>query len=328
MWDEQGTGGDVGRRARTPSFSPALLLGREYAGPGVFYTAAAPRPTEDLPRLVIARLPATTLVYNTTLTFNLRGVPPQLAVPVCTQSPRRPFAHQSNLQAGVETPHPSTASSPWLTIVVAPPSAATTLLLTKKLSLPTHVLLIAARAALASSTLRLHAARPRAHADASMNLALRSLWHLSLCLRVLATDTRQSGQPLAPAKVDVEVDNGTFGYYPVYDYVTEERLNGPKTNFIQWNERCDDGLLYFLTPRGWGITNPGPMILDRHGKLVWAKHFDNKFGGQAYDFMVQEYQGEHFLTFWLGDDRVRGHGSGFYYMVCSTFIKIQGKSKH
>lgn len=66
------------------------------------------------------------------------------------------------------------------------------------------------------------------------------------------------------------------------------------------------------------------MILDGDGNLVWTDHFSNKFGGQAYDLRVQNYRGEEYLTFWLGDDRVRGHGAGHYYMVRSLkdFITI------
>lgn len=57
------------------------------------------------------------------------------------------------------------------------------------------------------------------------------------------------------------------------------------------------------------------MILDAKGSMIWSKHFDNQFGGQAYDLKVQRYKGEDYLTFWLGDDRIRGHGAGEYYMV-------------
>ena len=55
--------------------------------------------------------------------------------------------------------------------------------------------------------------------------------------------------------------------------------------------------------------------MDSHGKLIWAKSTE----GQAYDFKVQEYKGEQFLTYWQGDDKVRGHGAGDFYMVyCLT----------
>lgn len=153
---------------------------------------------------------------------------------------------------------------------------------------------------------------------ASMNVVLLFLWHLSLCLHAaVASEQQADSNPKRPPPVNEAANNGSKGYYPTFTFVTEVELNAPVTNFMQWNERCNDGSLYFLTPRGWGIQNPGPMILDEQGNLIWAKHFANKFGGQAYDFMVQKYQGEDYLTFWLGDDRVRGHGSGFYYMVCS-----------
>ena len=61
------------------------------------------------------------------------------------------------------------------------------------------------------------------------------------------------------------------------------------------------------------------MILDAAGSLIWSKHFDNDFGGQAYDLKVQKYHGEQYLTFWLGDDTVRGHGWGHYYMLNSSY---------
>lgn len=57
------------------------------------------------------------------------------------------------------------------------------------------------------------------------------------------------------------------------------------------------------------------MILDDTGSLVWSKHFDNEYGGQAYGLKVQQYRGTDHLTFWLGDDTVRGHGAGQYYIV-------------
>lgn len=144
-----------------------------------------------------------------------------------------------------------------------------------------------------------------------MNLLFLFLWHLATCLHARADDSAAQ----TPV-YDEAVDNGTLGYYPIRTYATAEEVTSPQTNFLQWNEECDDGLFYFITPRGWSLSTPGPMILDAHGELIWGKHFDNLFGGQAYDFMVQRYAGEEYLTFWLGDDRVRGHGSGYYYMVC------------
>ncbi|WPG99977.1 Hypothetical protein R9X50_00280100 [Acrodontium crateriforme] len=144
-----------------------------------------------------------------------------------------------------------------------------------------------------------------------MNLFLLFLWHLSICLAENSTPS--------PPEYNEAVDNGTFGRYPVRTYATLDGITSPQINFLQWNDRCADGLSYFLTPRGLIIDSPGPMILDQYGELVWTKHFDNDFGGQAYDLRVQQYQGQDFLTFWLGDDRVRGHGAGSYYMLNASY---------
>lgn len=123
------------------------------------------------------------------------------------------------------------------------------------------------------------------------------------------------------------VDNGSLGYYPTYTYATERSVIAPKTNWLQWDPRCDDGLYYFLTPRGYAIERPGPMILDGNGDLIWTKHFANEYGGQAYDFRVQQYQGQVYLTFWTGDDRVRGHGAGSYLMVSELLIRSKCVAK-
>ncbi|KAI7554563.1 hypothetical protein KC319_g13038 [Hortaea werneckii] len=153
-----------------------------------------------------------------------------------------------------------------------------------------------------------------------MNVILLLSWHLATCLhRAAAASSAKDIVPTSPAPYNEAVDNGTYGYYPIRTFATANDVAQPQTNFLQWSEKCDDGLLYFLTPRGWSLPTPGPMILDRYGDLLWAHHYENKYGGQAYDFKVQEYKGEKYLTFWLGDDRVRGHGSGSYYMLNSSY---------
>ena len=121
-------------------------------------------------------------------------------------------------------------------------------------------------------------------------------------------------QSLKPPDYRANIDSGKHGSYPVKKFISS-KLRAPQFNFLQWHSECDDGLFYFITPRGWKVSDPGPMILDGAGTLVWSKHFANKFGGQAYDFKVQKYMSEEYLTFWLGDDTVRGHGAGRYYMV-------------
>ena len=125
-------------------------------------------------------------------------------------------------------------------------------------------------------------------------------------------------QALKPPAYRADIDHGKYGSYPVKKFISS-KLRAPEVNFLQWHPECDDGLYYFISPRGWKVKDPGPMILDGQGNLIFSKHFDNKFGGQAYDFKVQRYLGEDYLTFWLGDDTVRGHGAGHYYMLNSSY---------
>lgn len=157
--------------------------------------------------------------------------------------------------------------------------------------------------------------------DAPMKIALLFLWHLTFCLRVGAYPAQAQNDdsfPQAPRPFDEALDNGTFGYFALDNYVTAPDIPSPKTNWLQWSPECNDGRFYLITPRGWGIERPGPMILDWKGDLIWTQHFANEFGGQAYDLMVQRYQGQDYLTFWTGDDRVRGHGAGSYVMVSAV----------
>jgi hypothetical protein len=52
------------------------------------------------------------------------------------------------------------------------------------------------------------------------------------------------------------------------------------------------------------------MIIDQDGHLVWTKHY-----GQTYNANVYRYKGQDYLTFWVGNDGIVGHGDGTYYMV-------------
>lgn len=141
---------------------------------------------------------------------------------------------------------------------------------------------------------------------------MQILWLVALVL--CAHATHHASTPGAH-EYDEATDNGTLGYYPSRNFMTEEDISAPIINWLQWDPQCDDGMFYFLTLKGWSISQPGPMILDSNGELVWSKHFANEWGGQAYDLMVQHYQGQEYLTFWTGDDQIRGHGSGTYMMV-------------
>ncbi|KAM0719605.1 hypothetical protein Q7P37_003735 [Cladosporium fusiforme] len=150
------------------------------------------------------------------------------------------------------------------------------------------------------------------------------LLHISACL------AQDQSQPLSPdestavftPQYDVSLDKGRYGSYPTKKFYSSES-EVPKLNFLKWSPECATrNDFYFITPKGWKVDKPGPMILDHTGELVWAQRFDNEFGGQAYDLMVQEYLGEKFLTFWLGDDRIRGHGAGQFHMINPAYDEI------
>ncbi|KAK4506438.1 hypothetical protein PRZ48_000170 [Zasmidium cellare] len=115
-----------------------------------------------------------------------------------------------------------------------------------------------------------------------------------------------------------DIIRGSSNSYPTHTFYSS-KVKAPIIDFQTRSPACNDGGHYFITPRGWKVPSPGPMILDGDGNLIWTNHFSNKFGGQAYDLRVQKYKGEEFLTFWLGDDRVRGHGAGHYYMLNSSY---------
>ncbi|GAB7354961.1 hypothetical protein MBLNU459_g5576t1 [Dothideomycetes sp. NU459] len=108
-----------------------------------------------------------------------------------------------------------------------------------------------------------------------------------------------------------------YGYYPYRSYQTTNLIS-PELRTLIDSPECHDDRYIMLTPRGYSISAPGPMILDNNGDMIWAKTTE----GQAYDLVVQEYNGEQYLTYWIGDDRVRGHGQGNYYMLDSSYQQV------
>ncbi|THX47926.1 hypothetical protein D6D06_09380 [Aureobasidium pullulans] len=108
-----------------------------------------------------------------------------------------------------------------------------------------------------------------------------------------------------------------YGYYPYRSYQTTDLIS-PQFRTLVDSPECHDDRHVFFTPRGLSIEAPGPMIVDSHGDLIWAKSTE----GQAYDLTVQEYKGEQYLTYWVGDDRVRGHGAGDYYMLNTGYQEV------
>ncbi|KAL4951017.1 ASST-domain-containing protein [Aspergillus filifer] len=109
-------------------------------------------------------------------------------------------------------------------------------------------------------------------------------------------------------------DLGAYGFGPSRGYVSFE-FESPVVEIMeaQNGTGCDQRYT-FLTPRGDSVTQPGPMIMDAQGELVWMKHNWET----TQDFKVQRYQGEDYLTYWEGS-QIDSRGYGSWYMLDSTY---------
>lgn len=106
-------------------------------------------------------------------------------------------------------------------------------------------------------------------------------------------------------------DSGQYGHWPLQKYYSTT-VQSPRFNVFPSLDRDDsDGLYIFIAPHGFKVAHPGPLIVDDEGTLVWT---DDSYG-KVFDLRVQSYAGKQYLTFWTGDDHVRGHGIGRYHMV-------------
>lgn len=107
-------------------------------------------------------------------------------------------------------------------------------------------------------------------------------------------------------------DLGAHGFGPSRGYVSFEN-ESPVLQIVEpeGSAGCDSRYTFFA-PRGDSVPQPGPMILDAQGELVWMK----QTWETAQDFRVQQYRGEDYLTYWEGD-QVEGRGLGTWYMVSS-----------
>lgn len=103
-------------------------------------------------------------------------------------------------------------------------------------------------------------------------------------------------------------DLGLYGFGPSKSYASFD-YESPIVAISEWGSGCDPRYT-FIAPRGDSVANPGPMILDAQGELVWSKWN----WGTTQDFKVQHYRGEDFLTYWEGG-QVAGRGYGTWYMV-------------
>lgn len=103
--------------------------------------------------------------------------------------------------------------------------------------------------------------------------------------------------------------HGFEGAFPLQHY-SSSGVSGPILNYWEKSVACDDGLYTIIAPRGEAVHHSGPMILDNQGHLVWFKGYETTYNANVYI-----YKGQRYLTFWAGDDQIRGHGEGILYMV-------------
>ncbi|PYH42484.1 uncharacterized protein BP01DRAFT_385368 [Aspergillus saccharolyticus JOP 1030-1] len=109
-------------------------------------------------------------------------------------------------------------------------------------------------------------------------------------------------------------DLGLYGFGPSQDYVSFD-YESPVVQISEGGAGSDPQFT-FLAPRGDSVVQPGPMILDSRGELVWMKHNWEI----TQDFKVQRYQDTDYLTYWEGDE-VEARGYGAWYMLDSTYTQ-------
>ncbi|RAH44325.1 arylsulfotransferase family protein [Aspergillus brunneoviolaceus CBS 621.78] len=105
---------------------------------------------------------------------------------------------------------------------------------------------------------------------------------------------------------------GLFGPHPTLSYESVG-MKSPEVYVKQWHPDCEEGYV-FLSPRGHSYPEPGPLVYDHRGNLVWME----RAFGEVMDLKVQQYQGQDYLTFWAGEyDGTRGMGQ--YYMLNASY---------
>ncbi|KAF7192007.1 hypothetical protein HII31_06652 [Pseudocercospora fuligena] len=147
------------------------------------------------------------------------------------------------------------------------------------------------------------------------------LWSALLCSADARVRTKLTKQ-LPPGEVfvqDADYNAGRYGYYVTQTFKSTN-VTAPRVNMQKPFTDCDDGSFLFVTPRGEVPETPTAAILDASGSLIWTP---NAYFGQVYNFQVQQYKGESFLTFWGGNDSVGGHGSGHYYMYDQNYRLVR-----
>ncbi|SMQ47648.1 unnamed protein product [Zymoseptoria tritici ST99CH_3D7] len=111
-------------------------------------------------------------------------------------------------------------------------------------------------------------------------------------------------------------DLGVFGAYPTQHY-SSFHLQGPLARRPIWDATCDQGLV-LLNPNGPSVDQPGPMILNGMGDLIWS----NDDFGETANLKVQHWQGKDYLTMWSGE-KAATSGKGVYFMLDETYEVVK-----
>lgn len=110
---------------------------------------------------------------------------------------------------------------------------------------------------------------------------------------------------------------GQLGAWPHQTYKSSPAL-GPILNIQKNHPTCQESPdhLILLAPWGSEVTQPGPMILDPQGHLVWNE--PTKYG-KTWALDVRIFNHEPYLSFWA--DKNQGTENGAWYLVrklCSS----------
>lgn len=111
--------------------------------------------------------------------------------------------------------------------------------------------------------------------------------------------------------VDLEAyENGNLGYYPQVTFKSMG-ISAPRVHVEKWNAACDSESYTLLCPHGEHIHDNKALLIDQQGQLMWY----HEERGAVHSLQIQSYQGNDYITYWVGDDELYGHGRGYFKMV-------------
>ncbi len=118
---------------------------------------------------------------------------------------------------------------------------------------------------------------------------------------------------LAPAiMLGVSPMTGAAATAPYQHFHSRPDLRPPVIRVLHASGRPDPGYI-FVAPKGKAAAQPGPMIFDDRGRLVWFRPLDTR---GVTDLRVQRYRGRPVLTWWR--QRPTGSGVDPWYTVADT----------